>query len=63
MLITGDLVATVKRRQARQSSGGPWVPDVRSLALARPGHAILVSRASGAERNETPISGLPEIGA
>src|SRR5205823_1220342 len=24
----------------------PWVPDRRSLALARPGHAILVSRAS-----------------
>src|SRR5262245_49088546 len=30
------------------SSCGPWVPDLRSLALARPGHAILVSRASAA---------------
>src|SRR5262249_5717374 len=30
------------------SSCGPWVPDLRSLTLARPGHAILVSRASAA---------------
>src|SRR6187200_1940513 len=30
------------------SPRGPWVPDLRSLALARPGHEILVSRATGA---------------
>jgi hypothetical protein len=27
-------------------SSGPWVPDLRSLTLARPGHETLVSRAS-----------------
>jgi hypothetical protein len=29
-----------------QSSCGPWVPDLRSLTLARPGHETLVSPAS-----------------
>src|SRR4029453_9903085 len=40
-----------------RSSRGSWVPDLRSLALARPGHAFScpgrVQRAHSRERNET----------
>jgi hypothetical protein len=37
-------LAIVRRRPSNlRSSRDPWVPDLRSLALARPGHEILVN--------------------
>jgi hypothetical protein len=58
------------KRQAIQPSRGPWVPDLRSPGSS-PGSLVRdtqplcpgrVQRARLRERNEAPISGLPEIG-